>query len=136
MKYIIKFSLFFIILYFVQADAQRQTTMYACCSPYGLCDLRLFDGLVTCQQICGGHNKCVAKTVNVIAHPLYGMPVAHVSPNTSAFITGITSEGSSLATVGAEAAEFTGAPRKLEISIKTEPETKNVAAPEAHNVKR
>jgi len=95
-----------------------QTTMYACCSPYGLCDLRLFNQRTVCHQICGGHNKCVAKSANVIRHPLYGLPVAHISPNTSAYITGLTGEGGYMAATGGESTQYNTAPREVEISVK------------------
>jgi len=95
-----------------------QRTMYACCSPYGLCDLRLFDQRTVCQQICGGHNKCVAKTSSIIRHPLYGLPVAHISPHTSAYITGLTSEARYMAATGGESTYYNAAPREVEISVK------------------
>lgn len=95
-----------------------QTTMYACCSPYGLCDQRLFSQKTVCQQICGGHNQCIPKTSNIIRHPLYGLPVAHISPNTSAYITGLTSEGEYMAATGGESVQFNAAPRHVEISVK------------------
>ncbi len=95
-----------------------QTTMYACCSPYGLCDLRLFSQKTVCQQICGGHNQCIAKVSNVIRHPLYGFPVAHISPNTSAYITGLTSEGQYMAATGGESTQYNVVPREVEISVR------------------
>lgn len=95
-----------------------QSTMYACCSPYGLCDLRLFSQKTVCQQICGGHNQCIAKTANVIRHPLYGLPVAHISPNTSAYITGLTAEGGYMAATGGESVQYNTEPREVEISVR------------------
>jgi hypothetical protein len=114
-------KLFFILVVCALSEIRAeivQTTMYACCSPYGLCDLRLFSQKTVCQQICGGHNQCVAKTSNVIRHPLYGLPVAHISPNTSAYITGLTSEAEYMAATGGESMQYNAAPRPVEITVR------------------
>lgn len=118
MKIFPKLVLMLVISCLSQLNAEViQTTMYACCSPYGLCDLRLFNQKTVCQQICGGHNRCVAKPANVIRHPLYGLPVAHISPNTSAYITGLTAEGSYMAATGGESVQANTVPREVEISV-------------------
>jgi len=94
-----------------------ETNMWACCSPYGLCDLRLFQYKSVCQQVCGGVNQCKAKAANIVRDPTSGLPVAHISSNTSAYVTGVTSEGSSMAITGGESGQLNTAPRKLEITV-------------------
>ena len=97
------FFLIFIIIAGVSklSGSYEKKTMYACCSPYGLCDLRVFDSKPICMRLCGGHNFCRAKTVHIVPHPVYGFPIAQLASDVSSTVTGYTTEGTQVVSPGA-----------------------------------
>lgn len=79
----------------------EEKTMYLSCSPYGLCDGRIFENKKLCQVAQGpGHSECRAKIVQIAQNPITGIEVARLASPVSGVITGETTSMTPIATQG------------------------------------